>query len=84
MLALCSMLWHPCYAKNYAGIIGAGLALVFNCEKKFIIGEANDVGVYNGPDGRIVLLRVYTERLLTNHLHGKAAELEAELYLANS
>ena len=26
MLALCFMLWHAYYAKNYAGIIDAGLS----------------------------------------------------------
>ena len=27
MPALCSMLWHAYYAKNYAGIIGASLIM---------------------------------------------------------
>ena len=35
MLALCSMLYPTYYAKNYAGIMGAGLFMISKCLKLY-------------------------------------------------
>ena len=56
MLALCFMLWHAYYAKNYAGIIDAGLLVAYLPLMHFSY-------YFDCYDAYIIIITVYKEVL---------------------